>query len=82
MRGGSVVVHQIVVLRVLGSNLASTQPAADSYPKVGCHLTVGSRVRREKGIEINIAFTRNKGLVSLVSLRSETEIFSCETKWI
>jgi hypothetical protein len=35
----------------------------------------------EKGSEKNFAFKRNKGLVSLVSLRSETAIFACETKW-
>jgi hypothetical protein len=49
-----------------------------------------SRVRRsfrleakrcEKGSEKNFASKRNKGLVSLVSLRSETAIFACETKW-
>ncbi len=54
-------------------------------------VEVRTRVRRsfrleakrcEKGSEKNFAFKRNKGLVSLVSLRSETEIFSCETKWI
>jgi hypothetical protein len=38
--------------------------------------------RCEKGSEKNFASKRNKGLVSLVSLLSETAIFACETKWL
>jgi hypothetical protein len=54
------------------------------------HTAVVCRVRRsfrleakrcEKGSEKVFASKRNKGLVSLVSLRSETAIFACETKW-
>jgi hypothetical protein len=36
--------------------------------------------RCKKGGEKNFASKQNKGLVSLVSLRREKEIFSCETK--
>ncbi len=69
--------------------------AAKRTEKVGFILSIYamtpcSRVRRsfrfeakrcEKGSEKIFASKRNKGLVSLVSLRSETAIFACETKW-